>query len=120
MGMVFYDASAITPDRFERYQRYFRGRGLAYTLRATIRCIDPEAYVNIGEQYRELAVPTLIIWGEEDRIVKLKYGRMLHEDLPGSRLKIIESCGHNPHEERPAETFAAMEAFLASENDQRQ
>ena len=120
MGMVFYDASAITPDRFERYQRYFRGRGLAYTLRATIRCIDPEAYVNIGEQYRELAVPTLIIWGEEDRIVKLKYGRMLHEDLPGSRLKIIERCGHNPHEERPAETFAAMEAFLASENDQRQ
>jgi pimeloyl-ACP methyl ester carboxylesterase len=120
MGMVFYDASAITPDRFERYQHYFRGKGLAYTLRATIRCIDPEAYVNIGEQYRELAVPTLIIWGEEDRIVKLKCGRMLHEDLPGSRLKIIERCGHNPHEERPAETFAAMEAFLDMEEDLRQ
>jgi len=113
MGMVFYDASAITPERFERYKRYFRGRGLAYTLRATIRCIDPEVYANIGEQYRKLTVPALVIWGEHDRIVKPKYGRMLHDDLPGSRLKIIENCGHNPQEERPAETFAAMESFLA-------
>jgi pimeloyl-ACP methyl ester carboxylesterase len=113
MGMVFCDASAITPERFERYKRYFRGRGLAYTLRATIRCIDPEVYANIGEQYRKITIPALIIWGEHDLIVKLKYGRMLHDDLPGSRLKIIERCGHNPHEERPAETFAAMEEFLA-------
>jgi pimeloyl-ACP methyl ester carboxylesterase len=116
MEMVFYDKSAITPERFERYRRYFRGRGLAYSLRATIRCIDPEAYANIGEQYRKLTVPALIIWGEQDRIVKLKYGRMLHDDLPGSQLKIIERCGHNPHEERPAETFAAMEEFLADQH----
>ena len=113
MEMVFYDAAAITPERFERYKRYFRGRGLAYTLRATIMCIKPELYANIGEQYRKISVPVLIIWGEQDRIVKLTYGRMLNEDLPGSRLKIIERCGHNPHEERPAETFAAMEAFLS-------
>jgi len=115
MGMVFYDASAITPERFERYLRYFRGKGLAYTLRATIRCIDPEVYANIGEQYRRISVPALIIWGEEDRIVKLKHGLHLHEDLTNSRLKIIEKCGHNPHEERPAETYAAMEEFLDSD-----
>jgi len=120
MGMVFYDASAITPERFERYLLYFRGKGLAYALRATIRCINPEVYANIGEQYRKISVPALIIWGEEDRIVKLKYGHMLHDDLPGSRLKIIEKCGHNPHEERPAETYAALEAFLAGDDGQRQ
>lgn len=113
MEMVFCDESVITPERFERYKLYFRGKGLAYTLRATIRCIDPERYAGIGEEYRKISVPALIIWGEQDRIVKLKYGHMLNEDLPGSQLKIIESCGHNPHEERPAETFAAMEAFLA-------
>ena len=116
MGMVFYDASAITPERFERYLRYFRGKGLAYTLRATIRCIDPEVYANIGEQYRRISVPALIIWGEEDRIVKLKHGLHLHEDLTNSRLEVIEKCGHNPHEERPAETYAAMEAFLTAED----
>lgn len=117
MEMVFYDTSAITRERFERYERYFRGRGLAYTLRATIRCINPEIYASIGEQYRRISVPALIIWGEEDRVIKLKYGLRLHEDLPRSQLKILAKCGHNPHEERPSETFAAMEAFFAAEVD---
>jgi len=120
MGMVFYDASAITPERFERYLLYFRGKGLAYALRATIRCINPEVYANIGEQYRKISIPALIIWGEQDRIVKLKHGLHLHEDLTNSRLKIMKKCGHNPHEERPAETFAAMEEFLAGDDGQRQ
>jgi pimeloyl-ACP methyl ester carboxylesterase len=114
MEMVFHDKSAITPERFERYRRYFRGRGLGYTLRATIRCIKPELYADIGEQYRKISIPALIIWGDHDYIVKPKYGQLLNEDLPGSRLKFIARCGHNPHEERPRETFAAMENFFSS------
>jgi pimeloyl-ACP methyl ester carboxylesterase len=112
MEMVFHDKSALTAERFERYRRYFRGRGLAYTLRATIMCIKPERYTGIGEEYRKISAPALIIWGEHDYIVKPKYGLMLHEDLPGSRLKIIASCGHNPHEERPRETWVLIEDFL--------
>jgi len=120
LSQVFCDASFATPERFERYARYFRGKGIPYAMRATVKCIDPGAYAHIGERYREISVPALIIWGEEDRIIKLKYGLRLHEDLTNSRLKIIEKCGHNPHEERPEETFAAMEAFLAAEDNQRQ
>jgi pimeloyl-ACP methyl ester carboxylesterase len=116
LAKVFYDAAAITPERFERYVRYFRGKGIPYALRATVKKIDPEAYAHIGERYRELAVPTLIIWGEEDHIVKLKQGRRLHGDLTGSQMKIMKKCGHIPHEERPAETFAAMEAFFTADD----
>jgi pimeloyl-ACP methyl ester carboxylesterase len=115
LAKVFYDSAAITPARFERYLRYFSGKGIPYALRATVRKIDPGAYALMGERYRELAVPTLIIWGEEDRIIKLKHGRRLHGDLTGSRLKIMAKCGHNPHEERPAETFEAMEAFFGGD-----
>jgi len=115
LSQVFCDASVATPERFERYARYFRGKGIPYAMRATVKCIDPDAYLHIGERYRDIKVPTLIIWGEEDRIVKLKHGLRLHEDLTNSRLNILEKCGHNPHEERPEETFAAMEAFLAED-----
>ncbi len=118
MGIVFYDATAITPERIERYKRYFRGKGLAYTLRATVKCIDPGAYAHIGERYREIGILALIIWGEEDHVIRLKYGLRLHEDLTRSQLKIMARCGHNPHEERPQETFAAMEAFFATEDNQ--
>ncbi len=109
---VFSDPSAVTPERIERFARYFSGKGIPYALRATVKRIDPEAYARIGERYRELSVPTLIIWGEEDRIIKLKHGRRLHGDLACSLLKIMEKCGHIPHEERPAETFAAIDEFL--------
>ena len=109
---VFYKTDAVTPERIERYTRYFRGKGVIYALRATVKGIDPADYAHIGESYRGLNVPTLIVWGQEDRIIKLKNAYRLHGDVPGSRLKVLKNCGHNPHEERPEETFAAISAFL--------
>jgi pimeloyl-ACP methyl ester carboxylesterase len=120
LSQIFFDPSAITPERFKRYTRYFRGKGIPYAMRATVKCINPEAYAHIDERYRDIKIPALIIWGEEDRIVKLKHGLRLHEDLTNSRLKILEKCGHNPHEERPGETFAAMEAFFVAEDSSPQ
>lgn len=111
---VFSDNSAITPERVERFVGYFRGRGIPYALRTTVKRIDLEEYARIGERYRQMHVPTLIIWGEKDCIIKLKQGQRLNGDLPDSRLKIVDKCGHLPHEERPAETFAAMDEFLAT------
>jgi pimeloyl-ACP methyl ester carboxylesterase len=113
LGKVFSDPGVITPEHIERYTRYFSGKGTSYVLRATVRSIDPEAYAGISEGYGKITVPVLIIWGEEDRVVKLRNGLRLHGDLPGSQLKIINNCGHNPHEERPAETFSAMITFLS-------
>ncbi len=113
LAKIFSDVSAITPERIERFVGYFRGRGILYALRTTVNRIDLEAHAKVAERYPELSTPTLIIWGEEDHIVKLKHGRRLHGDIAGSRLKVMEKCGHLPHEERPAETFAVMESFLA-------
>ncbi|MHC1698225.1 MAG: alpha/beta fold hydrolase [Geobacteraceae bacterium] len=109
---VFYDKSAITPERIERYRSYFRGKGIAYALRATVKSVNPEAYAQIEESYRGLKLPVLIIWGREDRNIRLSLGQRLHDNLSGSRLKILEQCGHNPHEERPVETFSEIICFL--------
>jgi len=112
LDRVFFDRAAITPERFERYETYFRGKGTAYALRATVKAIDPEAYAHIAESYRRLALPVLIVWGAEDRNVRLSLGQRLHGDIPGSRMQILDNCGHNPHEERPGETGSAILAFL--------
>lgn len=109
---VFFDKTVITADMFERYKSYFRGKGIAHALRATVKAVNPDAYVHIEESYRRLALPVLIIWGDEDRNVRLSLGQRLHRDIPGSRLKVLEKCGHNPHEERPEETRAAILSFL--------
>lgn len=112
---VFFDNAAVTPERIERYLPYFRGKGIHYALRATVKGIDPAAYDRIGESYSRISIPTQIIWGKEDRVIKLKNGLRLHDDIPGSQLKVMGECGHNPHEEKPGETFVTISAFLAAE-----
>jgi pimeloyl-ACP methyl ester carboxylesterase len=114
MATVFHDRSAITPERFERYVRYFRGKGLPYTMRASVKCIRTEKYANIGEEYRKLSIPAQLIWGEYDYVVKPHIGQRLHEDLKGSQLKVIRNCGHNPQEERPVETYTVIDEFLST------
>lgn len=109
---VFFDKAAITAEKFERYTSYFRGKGIAYALRATVKAVEPEAYAQIEESYRRLKLPVLIIWGAEDRNVRLSLGQRLQGDLSGSRLRVLEKCGHNPHEERPEETYSEISAFL--------
>jgi pimeloyl-ACP methyl ester carboxylesterase len=110
---AFYDPALVCPERFARFVKYFSGRRVPYALRETVKAIDPERFVHIDESYRTLKVRTLIIWGEDDRIIKVKNGRRLHENLAGSELRVLKRCGHLPQEERPAETYAAIEAFLA-------
>ena len=51
--------------------------------------------------YLAAEVPTLIVWGDHDRIIPVDQGRATHEAIPGSRLEIFEGAGHFPHCEDP-------------------
>jgi len=112
MAKVFHDRSAITPERISRYERCFGRRGMAGVLIRSVRDLDLQRYGKIAARYGEIDLPTLIIWGEKDRIAKLQQGERLHGEIAGSRLVVIGECGHNPHEERPRETSDALLAFL--------
>ena len=50
---------------------------------------------------------TLIIWGEEDKVIPIKNGYMLHEEILNSRFVILKNCGHVPQEEK-SEIFTAL------------
>ena len=57
-------------------------------------------------------VPTLVMWGESDRIVRPEYGRALQESIPGARFHPIPAAGHYPYLERPEEFARAVRDFL--------
>ena len=59
-------------------------------------------------------VPTLLVWGDQDRIVPISAGQVFHNSIPGSTLKVIENCGHRPEVEKPDEFLSAVQGFLAS------
>jgi pimeloyl-ACP methyl ester carboxylesterase len=60
-----------------------------------------------------IAVPTLVLWGAADRVVKPEYGQTYAQLIPGARFEVIANAGHYPETEQP-ETFAELvSGFLA-------
>lgn len=59
-----------------------------------------------------IRVPTLVVWGESDRVVSSDYGRAYHQAIPGSQFRAIPRAGHYPYRERPEEFVRAVTEFL--------
>jgi pimeloyl-ACP methyl ester carboxylesterase len=62
--------------------------------------------------YLAAAMPTLIVWGDNDPIIPMSHGEEAAEVMPGSRLVIFEGVGHFPHVEVPDEFVAALVDFV--------
>jgi len=59
-----------------------------------------------------IKVPTLLIWGESDRVVTPDYGRAYSRLIPGSRFELIEAAGHHPEIEQPGMFVERVSRFL--------
>ena len=57
-------------------------------------------------------VPTLVLQCTADAIAPEAVGRYVHEHVPGSVYTLLSATGHCPHLSAPAETTAAIRAFL--------
>lgn len=81
----------------------------AEKLRETfLKVIDEDLTPLLGK----IRSPTLIIWGEKDQEVPLKFAKMLTQKIPHSRLCILKSCGHFPFLEKPKELAKAINSFV--------
>ncbi len=60
----------------------------------------------------DIDLPTLIVWGFNDRIVPVQSALSYHRRIRGSELEIFERTGHVPMLERPARFNRAVEQFL--------
>lgn len=61
-----------------------------------------------------IAVPTLILCGDADRMTPVKASQFLHEQIAGSQLVVIPGAGHMVMQEKPSATANAIAAFLQS------
>ncbi len=59
-----------------------------------------------------ITAPTLVVWGEEDRWLRLSAGRRLHAQLPGAQLSVIPNAGHMPMEEAAPAFNAILLSFV--------
>jgi pimeloyl-ACP methyl ester carboxylesterase len=64
------------------------------------------------ERAGALDLPLLVVWGRQDRMVPVEHGEALAATVAGSRLEVLEACGHCPQIERPDLLLPVLEPFL--------
>jgi len=86
--------------------------------RHSINCkIFDDIYANLLEKeitdlLPGITMPTLILWGDKDRVLHVSSADVFHEHIPRSKVVIMKDCGHALIIERPSETAAHYLAFL--------
>jgi pimeloyl-ACP methyl ester carboxylesterase len=109
----------VTKDFVDLYYDFFSQPGFQKFLLKIIRSIinirgarEEILAPNMNNLYK-IMQPTLIIWGEKDRVLPLQHAYRGKEKLPNAKLKIMEGCGHIPFFERSEEFNRLVLEFLS-------
>lgn len=83
-------------------------------VRTARAVIDPggQSVSAVNRLYLVAQMPTLIVWGDQDKIIPLVHAYQAHEAIPNSRLEVMEGTGHAPQVEDPARFVQILEDFL--------
>lgn len=81
-----FEAAMARPDHIHSYCESIRANAMQYP--------------DVSAQLPEINVPTLIFWGQEDRVVPLELGLRVATLMPNADMHIFSQCGHVPHMEQ--------------------
>jgi pimeloyl-ACP methyl ester carboxylesterase len=98
----------VTDEMTDRYWTMLRYPGNRQALADQFRTERGDLSGRLGE----VTQPTLLLWGEKDRLVPLAAGEGFEERMPNARLITYRGIGHLPHEEMPDRVAADVLAFL--------
>ena len=62
----------------------------------------------LRDRLYRITVPTLVIWGDSDRLVPIAHGEAYREGIASAKLLIVKQCGHVPPFEKPGETVKIL------------
>jgi pimeloyl-ACP methyl ester carboxylesterase len=67
---------------------------------------------HLHHRLHRIRVPTQLVWGAQDRVVSVDYGRKWQQAIPGAQMAVIENAGHYPQIEQPGPFVGALDQFL--------
>lgn len=88
-----------------------------YRQRVTLASLawNPSYDPKLERRLARITCPTLIVWGENDRLVPPIYGEAFHQAIPGSTLVTLAGTGHMPMFEKAGEWSKVVADFAAGE-----
>ena len=116
VGRIFMFLPGFKKDKERLKKIFYRAVGSPdYLATAGLK---REIYRKIIRQDKSVLLPTikkptLIIWGEKDKYVPLKYAKLMHRLIPESDLRIIKNAGHGLHLNQIEEFKSALLDFLS-------
>ena len=107
-----HDPALLTPAVLDRSNRNRQRPGLFRAL-LTVGTNLPRWEREFAPRIGTITQPTLVIWGEEDRVFPLAVGDALHRLIPGSQFLRVPNAGHIPQWEQPDLVNVQIRSFLA-------
>lgn len=106
---TFYDPKVATKELVDDIFNTVNDRMKAIRIVATSKSAVRQ---NLGDQLHKIDLPTLLIWGKQDKVTPPFVGEKFHEMIKNSELHWVDKSGHAPMMEKPEEFNAILGEFL--------
>ena len=115
LRQVFFDDALVTGERIDEYLEPVLRPAAPTAIRSLLasRSLHPDA---VQKLLPKITAPALILWGREDEWIPVRDADRFAAALPGSRVVVLEGCGHMPQEEHPAEVARLIDDFSDAPN----
>jgi len=108
---AYFDKSFVTPDAEVCASLHLACPAWSEAL---IAFTKSGGYNFLSDRVSDLTLPTLIVWGRQDKILGTQDATRFESAIADSKLIWIDRCGHVPHLEKPQETAIAIQTWLAA------
>ena len=85
-----------------------------WNIGCTTKFAWPIADHGLAGRLHRVSAPTLVLWGRQDALVPVAYAEEFASRIPGSRVQLIDGCGHVMQVDQPEQTWEALSDFLSS------
>jgi pimeloyl-ACP methyl ester carboxylesterase len=109
IDLAWHNPSLVTPEVIESYKLPLRAENWD---RALWEFTLASRELDLDTRLDEVSVPTLVITGDDDRIVPTEDSIRLAGEIAGAELVILPNCGHLPQEECPEPFLEAVRGFI--------
>jgi pimeloyl-ACP methyl ester carboxylesterase len=107
------DDPTIVNDLRDRVRPSIHIKGFKRSLLSTVRNMPLRDADQVYRRVGERRIPTLIVWGNQDRVTPVAMAKPVHEAMPHAELRLLES-GHLPHYDHPKVFIPILLDFLRS------
>jgi pimeloyl-ACP methyl ester carboxylesterase len=99
---MVYDPSVVDEESVIDFMNRMRLPNAKYALTSTlVNMMDAGRRLEVSGRLAAITAPTLIIWGENDRVIPIQYSHGFRVAIPNNKFVVIPMCGHTPHYETP-------------------